>query len=128
MSGVSHTANHLPFEGGDQRNRPDSEIRQEEREQAFDEGQTHSHDNLDSILSLVHGLTKCTEDERSIKNRLAAESQRKEPKDDPETRQVKIDPRRPAQMHGNEPSKGAKIDAEIEAEEEERLREKGIKK
>lgn len=31
-------------------------------------------------------------------------------------------------MHGNEPSKGAKIDAELEAEDEERLREKGIKK
>lgn len=27
-------------------------------------------------------------------------------------------------MHGNEPSKGAKIDAEIQAEEEQRLREK----
>lgn len=33
-----------------------------------------------------------------------------------------------AEMHGNEPSKGAKVDAELEAEDEERLREKGIKK
>lgn len=31
-------------------------------------------------------------------------------------------------MHGNEPSKGAKIDAELQAEDEQRLREKGIKK
>lgn len=29
-----------------------------------------------------------------------------------------------AQMHGNEPSKGAKIDAEIQEEEEQRIREK----
>ena len=28
-------------------------------------------------------------------------------------------------MHGNEPSKGAKIDAELKAEEEEMLRKKG---
>ena len=27
-------------------------------------------------------------------------------------------------MHGNEPSKGAKIDAELQAEEEQRVREK----
>lgn len=30
-----------------------------------------------------------------------------------------------AKLHGNEPSKGAKIDAEIQAEEEEELRRKG---
>lgn len=29
-----------------------------------------------------------------------------------------------AKMHGNEPSRGAKIDAELKAEEEQRLREK----
>ena len=32
-----------------------------------------------------------------------------------------------ARNHGNEPSKGAKIDAEIQQEEEEMLRKKGIK-
>jgi hypothetical protein len=31
-------------------------------------------------------------------------------------------------MHGHEPSKGAKIDADLQAEDEQRLREKGIKK
>ncbi len=30
-----------------------------------------------------------------------------------------------ARMHGNEPSRGAKIDAQIQAEEEEELRRKG---
>jgi hypothetical protein len=33
-----------------------------------------------------------------------------------------------AQNHGNEPSKGAKIDAELQQDDEQRLREKGIKK
>lgn len=32
-----------------------------------------------------------------------------------------------ARKHGNEPSKGAKIDAEIQQEEEEMLKKKGIK-
>jgi hypothetical protein len=31
-------------------------------------------------------------------------------------------------MHGNTPSKGAQIDAELKADDEQRLREKGIKK
>lgn len=31
----------------------------------------------------------------------------------------------PAKMHGNEPSKGAKIDAELQAEEEATLKKKG---
>jgi hypothetical protein len=33
-----------------------------------------------------------------------------------------------AKLHGNAPSKGAQIDAELQAEDEERLRQKGIKK
>lgn len=33
-----------------------------------------------------------------------------------------------AKLHGNEPSKGAKIDADIQAEEEEMLRKKDAKK
>jgi hypothetical protein len=31
-------------------------------------------------------------------------------------------------VHGNAPSKGAKIDAELRADDEQRLREKGVKK
>ena len=38
---------------------------------------------------------------------------------------MKKDPTLPARMHGNEPSRGAKIDAQIQAEEEEELRRKG---
>jgi hypothetical protein len=42
-----------------------------------------------------------------------------------ETKALKKDPTLPAKMHGNEPSRGAKIDAELQAEEEEELRRKG---
>ena len=38
---------------------------------------------------------------------------------------MKKDPTLPAKMHGNEPSRGAKIDAQIQAEEGEELRRKG---
>lgn len=31
-------------------------------------------------------------------------------------------------MHGNTPSKGAQIDAELKADDEQRLRDRGIKK
>ncbi|KAG6017817.1 hypothetical protein E4U43_008636 [Claviceps pusilla] len=81
------------------------------------------------------------EDERSIANRLAAEEvciptldllrqltagqMQGEPQDDAETAALKKDPTLPARMHGNEPSRGAKIDAQIAAEEEEELKRKG---
>jgi hypothetical protein len=42
-----------------------------------------------------------------------------------ETKALKKDPTLPAKMHGNEPSRGAKIDAELQDEEEEELRRKG---
>lgn len=42
-----------------------------------------------------------------------------------ETKALKKDPTLPAKMHGNEPSRGAKIDAQLQAEEEEELRRKG---
>ena len=67
------------------------------------------------------------EDERSIANRLAAQSKKDkqpEPESD-EAKLAKLDPTGPAKMHGNEPSKGAKIDKEIEDEEAEILAKKG---
>lgn len=47
--------------------------------------------------------------------------------EDPEIEAMKKDPTAPARMHGNEPSKGAKIDAQILAEEEAELERKGKK-
>ncbi|KAK5991057.1 hypothetical protein PT974_09333 [Cladobotryum mycophilum] len=111
MSGYSNVGNSGVYEAGDQRNYKDSELRTAER---FNEGQQGSHIGTDS------------KDQRSIANRLAAEEQRRtEPEDDAETAMLKKDPTRPARMHGNEPSKGAKIDAELAADEQEYLKQKG---
>lgn len=45
--------------------------------------------------------------------------------DTPEVAALKEDPTAPARMHGNEPSRGAKIDAQIQAEEQAELERKG---
>ncbi|MCJ1411656.1 hypothetical protein MMC19_005747 [Ptychographa xylographoides] len=111
MSGTSSVGQSSVYEAGDQRNVKDSEKETAER---YKEGKENSHQSNDS------------KDERSIANRLANE-ERKNNKDEStkETQQLKKDPTLPARSHGNEPSKGAKIDAEIQAEEEEELRRKG---
>ncbi|KAI9857626.1 MAG: hypothetical protein M1824_004744 [Vezdaea acicularis] len=79
----------------------------------YHEGKPNSHGPLDS------------KDQRSIANRLANEEQGGKEEDDFETKAFKKDPTLPAQLHGNEPSKGAKIDKELQEEEEEELRKKG---
>ncbi|KAF8854192.1 hypothetical protein BDZ45DRAFT_677080 [Acephala macrosclerotiorum] len=115
MSGTSNVGQSSVYEAGDQVNVPQSEIDQEKKDARFHEGKEHSHKALDS------------KDERSIANKLAREEKReKEPEpESEETKQLKKDPTLPAKMHGNEPSKGAKIDAQIQQEEEEELRRKG---
>ncbi|KAL7931022.1 hypothetical protein V8C35DRAFT_311042 [Trichoderma chlorosporum] len=110
MSGYSNVGTSGVYEAGDQRNVKRSEMPHAER---YNEGQQGSHVGLDS------------KDQRSIANRLAAAERRTEPEDDLETSLSKKDPTLPAKMHGNEPSKGAKIDAELAADEEEYLRQKG---
>ncbi|KAL9103136.1 MAG: hypothetical protein Q9163_001780 [Psora crenata] len=99
MSGNSNVGGGSVYEAGDQRTVPNSEINQAER---YKEGQPHSHLANDSRSADPHDFS---EDQRSIANRLGREEQ--------------------AKNHGNEPSKGAKIDAEIKAEEEEMLKKKG---
>ncbi|KAL6871814.1 hypothetical protein J3F83DRAFT_732711 [Trichoderma novae-zelandiae] len=110
MSGNSSVGTSGVYEAGDQRNVKQSELQQSER---FNEGQPNSHIGKDS------------KDQRSIANRLAAEERKSEPGDDFETALSKKDPTLPAKMHGNEPSKGAKIDAELAADDEEYLKQKG---
>ncbi|KAL9593083.1 MAG: hypothetical protein Q9179_006115 [Wetmoreana sp. 5 TL-2023] len=115
MSGTSNVGGRGVYEAGDQRNVKESEANEAER---YKEGQPNSHLANDSstqrplIIQVCYGqkLTKVryTEDQRSIANKLAREEK--------------------ARNHGNEPSKGAKIDAELQQEEEETLRKKGIKK
>ncbi|KAL8939261.1 MAG: hypothetical protein Q9211_002817 [Gyalolechia sp. 1 TL-2023] len=107
MSGTSSVGGRGVYEAGDQRNVKQSEINEAER---YKEGQPNSHlANDSSPYRLRLKLTKVclTEDERSIANKLAREEK--------------------AKNHGNEPSKGAKIDAELQQEEEELLKKKGAK-
>ncbi|KAL4779359.1 hypothetical protein BJX76DRAFT_91365 [Aspergillus varians] len=107
------------YEAGDQRNYPQSVVNEHER---YEQGQKGSHSTLDS------------KDQRSLGNKLAAQSKEDDPshhhnKDfNPEAELSKKDPVKPALMHGNEPSKGAKIDKELQEEDELRLKQKGIKK
>jgi hypothetical protein len=68
-----------------------------------------------------------TEDERSIKNKLEREEKREEEGEEI-SEQEKLrrqDATAPARAHGNEPSKGAKIDQQIREEEEAELKRKG---
>ncbi|KAI1809900.1 hypothetical protein GGS20DRAFT_244405 [Poronia punctata] len=97
---------------GDQRNYKDSEAPRPER---YEEGVQNSH------------LANDSKDERSIANRLANEErkQKQADSDTPENAAHKKDPTLPAKMHGNEPSRGAKVDADLQNEEEEYLRRKG---
>ncbi|KAI2637668.1 hypothetical protein GGS26DRAFT_422273 [Hypomontagnella submonticulosa] len=114
MSGYSSVGQSSVYESGDQRNMKDSEVPGRPR---YEEGVENSHIPNDS------------KDERSIANRLANEERKQKHKDedDPETKALKKDATLPAKLHGNEPSKGAKIDADLQAEEEEYLKQKGKK-
>jgi hypothetical protein len=59
-------------------------------------------------------------DSRTISNRLAAVS-----KEDKEATDEPVRPTSIARSHGNEPSRGAKIDEELQREDEEELKKKG---
>ncbi|EED13110.1 conserved hypothetical protein [Talaromyces stipitatus ATCC 10500] len=114
-SGASNVGSRQIYEAGDQRNPSQSEIRERER---YKEGQSGSH------------LANDSKDERSIANRLGREEQRSRKDErpyDPEAELSKKDPTAPATLHGNNPSKGAQIDAELKADDEQRLREKSGK-
>nr|POE51837.1 hypothetical protein CFP56_26044 [Quercus suber] len=113
MSGNSSVGTASVYEAGDQRNSKDSEVNDVDR---FQEGKENSHKANDS------------KDERTIANKLAREEKREKEKDEPNTlddaRREK-DATLPAKAHGNEPSKGAKIDQELREEEEAELKKKG---
>ncbi|KAF1993178.1 hypothetical protein P154DRAFT_625626 [Amniculicola lignicola CBS 123094] len=116
MSGTSNVGQSSVYEAGDQRNYKDGE--EPGQAERFHEGKVNSHKANDS------------KDERSIANRLAKQELEEDGNAknlSEEDRLAQKDPLAPARLHGNEPSKGAKIDAEIQAEEEAELRKKGIK-
>ena len=67
------------------------------------------------------------EDERSIANKLEREEKREKEGEEKslEDLQREKDATLPARAHGNEPSKGAKIDQELREEDEAMLKKKG---
>jgi len=77
----------------------------------FEEGQEHSHLATDS------------KDQRSIANKLAAEEAKE--KADEHAESHKLRPTEVAEAHGNKPSRGARIDQEIEDQERAELERKG---
>ncbi|BCS19346.1 uncharacterized protein APUU_12174A [Aspergillus puulaauensis] len=107
------------YEAGDQRNVPQSVLNEQQK---YEQGEKGSHSTLDS------------KDQRSIANRLGAQSKESDPSHhhnrdiQPEAELSKQDPEKPAKLHGNEPSKGAKIDKELQEDDELRLKQKGIHK
>ncbi|RDA91176.1 hypothetical protein CP533_4844 [Ophiocordyceps camponoti-saundersi (nom. inval.)] len=130
MSGNSSVGNRGVYEAGDQRNSKQTNNAGE----PYEQGKPNSHQLNDPSRCLPVWspletkwlmLMPIQEDQRSISNRLAAEERKGEPGDDKETAMSKKDPTLPARSHGNEPSRGAKIDAELQAEEEEELKRKG---
>lgn len=104
---------------GDQRNapgpNPDVGMHHDDNRKDHEKGQPESHQSLDS------------KDEKSIKNKLAQAG--KEEKEARQAEKVKEDekPTDTARRHGNSPSRGAKIDEQIEEEERKLLKKKGIK-
>ncbi|KAJ9644595.1 hypothetical protein H2201_000367 [Coniosporium apollinis] len=113
MSGNSNVGNRQVYEAGDQRNYKDSEINEAER---YKEGRPNSH------------LAQDSKDSRTIANKLARQEKRGDEEEDNKSEETKLynkDPTLPARSHGNEPSKGAKIDKELQDEEEEILKKKG---
>ena len=116
MSGNSNVGNSQVYEAGDQRTVPDSVIEEMKKENRFHEGKENSH------------LANDSKDERSIKNKLEREEKREKEGDNGLSREEELskqDATAPARLHGNEPSKGAKIDQQLREEEEEELRRKG---
>ncbi|EST08816.1 hypothetical protein PSEUBRA_001519 [Kalmanozyma brasiliensis GHG001] len=108
----THTAD------GDQRNapgpNPDVGMHHDDNRKDHEKGQPESHQSLDA------------KDEKSIKNKLAQAG--KEAKEEAEREKAKRDekPTDAARANGNEPSRGAKIDEQIEEEERQMLKNKGI--
>lgn len=90
------------YEAGDQRT--SKPPKQKPSEVLYEEGQKNSHLSTDS------------KDQRSIANRLAAEEKHQSQAEKNDEKPV--NPTQAAINHGNEPSRGAKIDAELQAEDE----------
>ena len=64
-------------------------------------------------------------DNRNLRNRAKQEAVQERQAEREERQHTVTNPLAPAQNHGNEPSRGAQSDAELQAEDEEMLMKKG---
>nr|UOP57093.1 hypothetical protein [Thecaphora frezii] len=117
MSTISKYEVHA--EDGDQRNapgaNPDIGLHHNDHRKDHEKGVENSHQSLDS------------RDEKSIKNKLAQAGKEAKEQAQAEKQKDEQKPTDAARAHGNEPSRGAKIDEQIEEEERKILEAKGIK-
>lgn len=155
MSGNSSVGNSGVYQADDQRTVSDAQIEQEKKDARFHEGKENSHKATDSSMFpltpptpllkgaashrsaphhnpgsfylFMHGTNTSAEDERSIANKLEREKLREEEGEEKDIEQIRReqDATLPARAHGNEPSRGAKIDQQIREEEEAELKRKG---
>ncbi|KAI0714746.1 hypothetical protein C8Q76DRAFT_692771 [Earliella scabrosa] len=116
MSGamMSNVGNAQVYENGDQRMSAADQRAEVQRQKAeLAEGQKNAHDIHDP------------KDSRSLENRARQEAVRERQQDREDRAKTVTDPLEPAQRNGNEPSRGAQIDAELQREDEEMLAKKG---
>ncbi|PWN37593.1 uncharacterized protein FA14DRAFT_142017 [Meira miltonrushii] len=109
MSTDSKTMMHLS--GADQR---ESGKGSENPAPSHEKGVENSHLNLDKT------------DEKSIANKLDQASKQEKREEQAEKEANSKPPTRIAEDHGNKPSRGARVDEQIQLEEEAELRKKGI--
>ncbi|KAL2000873.1 hypothetical protein VTN02DRAFT_2535 [Thermoascus thermophilus] len=114
-AGFSNVGQRSIYEADNQRNVPFSEIRERQR---YKEGPPGSN------------MPDDTKDRRSISNHLGREEQpgrRNKLPYNPEAELGKMDPTAPAILHGNQPSRGAQVDKDLQHDDELRMQEKGYR-
>ncbi|KAL9009740.1 MAG: hypothetical protein Q9173_005255 [Seirophora scorigena] len=157
MSGMSSVGGRGVYEAGDQRNVKDSEVKHADRYKEGQPNSHVAIDSSTQTYAGMSAQSRTNSPERRRQGTQIAAGRhlltplclQREKEPEPisqEARDSQADPTLPvsvstavfvrdpnqrgvlqAKKHGNEPSKGAKIDAEIQQEEEEMLKKKGIK-
>ncbi|OBT90403.1 hypothetical protein VE02_00736 [Pseudogymnoascus sp. 03VT05] len=132
MTRLSHVGNPSVYEAGDQRG-PPTDIEQRHRGKRFlpsrrllerpsDSGLANGETDIEEMKDTGHTSKKAAEHEhKTSQQRREFPHKREEEK---ETEMLKKDPTLPAQMHSNEPSRGAKIDKVLKNEDEAEIRQK----
>ncbi|KAI0673891.1 hypothetical protein C8Q78DRAFT_1151963 [Trametes maxima] len=112
-SGAMHSnvGNPQVYEDGDQKNASSNRA---EGSDLGEQGQRNAHNIFDP------------RDSRNLGVRAQQERQEEREAEREERARTVDDPLEPAKRHGNEPSRGAQIDAELQREDEENIKKKGL--